>query len=44
MEKKVYVTPLVEATQINMKVGVLALTSTGGPSPAPRPRGEKSVF
>lgn len=37
--KKMYVTPLVEVTQINMEVGVLALTSGGGPSPAPRPRG-----
>ena len=39
--KKMYVTPLVEVTQINMEVGVLALTSGGALSPAPRPRGGK---
>lgn len=37
--KKMYVTPLVEVAQINMEVGVLALTSGGALSPAPRPRG-----
>lgn len=44
MKKRMYVNPLVEVTQINMEVGVLALTSGGAVSPAPRPRGEKSVF
>lgn len=40
MEKKIYVTPLVESTQVSLATGVLVISGSGSgtPDPAPRPR------
>ena len=46
MEKKIYVTPLVELSQVRLATELLVISgsSSGTPDPAPRPRTGTETF